>query len=1487
MPTLLEPFEAAPLAFEPTPAERAAASHERRLILAQLVNGAQTLGSVLEQALAYEDARGRSQVFAEALWAEVAEHPAVPEGSAALSTLLDQNLRGLDFEARLQHSLGAFSTEALTLLLEALNTEIAAAPLPAECALGRLHHQSEPFEAVPGLVLVTTPEAFAQPHLAGTVFLAWSRLPGGLMAFESLERARVYAEDELGLLLAYTTEWRAAGAGAFKAALLDQVNASLAIPAGAANAEQRLDELLPDITLPAHWPRDLALLELLTHEAGSLLQAHYQPWLEALASDQRERLIDLLAQHCDAQEAERSHTQQQLATRLAFIQAAVTQQLQQSFEVARPGRVILDLPARLEDRLLPSGSEFPSYDLVPSAEREQWPLAQLLLHNIDDDLAGRLAHLRVSVEGTDPSTAELLAGGISRQWVIDTANTLDLASAYEQYLWAHYQASADPADSRQALLRRPYETALALLAEIAQQQGVFSAEDGQTFSTAIHAHNAEMWGAISLKPVAFTLFDEDHETAGAQVEGAMLISDAGRGRTLLYLPASPAAQLTAHDGEAEALAWLADQCLAEPMRRYLAERALAGDPAWLEARLDQALIAGFRGLFETRATWPPERSMAQQLLNEHTGRLIRQHRATSRSNGDLYAQSIELSRARVVDGIRFALGMMPGFGTVIDIAEGLFSLYKAVRHFEHSEAPEGLVELQMTLVIALGAVIDFLPAGAAGSPAGARAMARARQAQTLPQLNQQRVASQVRRGDTAFAGYALEHTLEGGTVHSSGHFDGVIELDGAYYIQRKSQAYAVQWDDTAHTWRLAPQGTKTYRQPIARGSDGQWESHGFLHGHLLLGGGLGGGNALQGMANVAHGRLPLWLRRYLPQRLLAQLETRQQHLERELTEYTQLRATSNDWVRRAQVAPENAVLHQQTLAALDQEIRANQALELTLGDLTPRQLRQMFNSPRHSLEQLRAYDSSSQWNRMQLIENRRRHLVESVQGINGEVMVQRQQLLQLSQQLSDALAAQRPADELLQLQAQIEAAIAELVRTHQSKRPLYVQLLVEEDLLSDALEALRKVPERLPITTVDGYLRTSSGAARDQWAKVKVILERIQERLGVRTREVAQVLKTYTLLNLVLVNEGTPAWARVREHYLRAVEHVDRATDLYVDLPKTRLGRRERAFIEQQLNDDLDAFSGKLKALARLHPALIDTRVYDRLLEQLANMRARPARASQAPARTGGQHPLRPFQDADGNWMLGQRQADGSMRVERLERPEETWIAQDNGQRFSRQGAPAPAQPNPASADAGAVRREAAQALEHAQGAQGRAQALQRASTTTGADLEDQLALEATPLETYARQLGALGTPEDLELAAQLRAQAEHLRSHGHSLRLAHSLDPAAPTAGRLAWLLEHNQATLRRTQPRRHLSGADGGDYLEEFEVSTLEGQPLWYAHFHLKGEHTPLADFSKAHLKTAEQRHLGLNWQRQQGENAPAILRADLGPAFVYRYLARFQAA
>ncbi|NWE37735.1 hypothetical protein, partial [Pseudomonas gingeri] len=53
------------------------------------------------------------------------------------------------------------------------------------------------------------------------------------------------------------------------------------------------------------------------------------------------------------------------------------------------------------------------------------------------------------------------------------------------------------------------------------------------------------------------------------------------------------------------------------------------------SRIAQAQQKNFDGLFEVGTPWPATTSLPEHVLNNHMGRLIEAHRATSRSNAAL------------------------------------------------------------------------------------------------------------------------------------------------------------------------------------------------------------------------------------------------------------------------------------------------------------------------------------------------------------------------------------------------------------------------------------------------------------------------------------------------------------------------------------------------------------------------------------------------------------------------------------------------------------------------------------------------------------------------------------------------------------------------------------------------------------------------------------------------------------------------------------
>lgn len=1449
----------------------AEADAQRALALACLVKSNETFEQLLDHHLELEKVRQASLALSGPLLESVTRdrHSSLE----ALEPLARLNLSALAMEARIQAALGVLNESELELVTVVSDHLIKAEPIPPRYQLAQLViDQAE--HPLPGPVLMTERLALAEPGQPATTLLAWHRLPGGLKRYVSPKEACEHVALLLGLEPQNSIIARPAPEHSFAAALLATIESAV----NAAEPAEPLDavrlELVDALTPTPHWARDHALAQVLASQGLLAIGDVNLDWLQRLSNEQRHVLINDLAEHCQAHEQARLHQQGHLPSRLSWVQDQVVRQLQADFAIEGRCQVTLDLPARLELRRLPHAGDprqIPAFETVPSAEREQVDLGQFLLHNIntsvDSELDRRLDFLTVQVEAELAASAARVRAGIDSQWLKRTAQSLNLAQGYENVLSHYFFPSSDHADERGAVLRRPFETALRVLARTAEVLGLIDSTAQAMLARAVGAHTPEQWGSIRLQSVRLTIFNQEIHTAGAQLESVMLIVDTERPCVLLYLPYSPRATLTQHTGVSEALEYLADLCLDRKIRDYVAQRAIEGDPTWLAARISQALQSGFYHLFESVANWPLERSMAQQLLNEHAGVYVRRHRETARSNADLLGLQTDLSRQQVVNGITIALGFVPGASTLIDIGEGLYGLYKATRHFEQGASDDGLLEVQMALMALLGAAIDLLPAGAALSTEANLAVARAGRPASLAKANLQRLAAHRLRLDRPFEGYATEHSLEGVTVGTQGRFRQVYQHEGDHWILRNGQVYQVQWDATLHTWRLRRPGRAFAEQPVALSPDGNWETHGNLFGRLIQHGGQGGGNVLQRAADAAHGRVPLWLRRYLPRQVLLQIETRQQRIARVSEQVARISQDIVPMMRRAHSEEIDLSQFDSTMTLLRQQEALYDELWTALHEMTHRQRVQLYPNPEKTVAGCAHFRFFCKWQQRNLCMSR---YLAAERALDQAQKVSERFALRLKQAIDSA------TDENATL-----SALSDFLESRARLRPLNARLLVETDQMLTALNAAR---ELRPIVKPQ-HIRVLGPQTATTYANV-------DQSLAHWSFERGEGLRFDVLTRLFMRNGQSPEWVRVVNNYQQSVDVVQRALDIDISLRSGSLSKEQRAAVIHDLHTRLDTFKATLNGIAAVHPEMIDTRIHERLLEMIRAMKQRRSATPAYPAvtsssRPAGQHPLRPFQDDQGQWYLGHREGD-DLVVTRLGGAQERWVPAPRAGRY-RLGAPAPEPITAIAAPVNAtqVRTHARMALEKARDAVSRAERASGSSSITGADLQSMLDIEADRLDDYARQLIRFDDEEAGPLRQRLLDRAGELRREGHTLRVRFSKAPEAPSASKLAYLLDQNQVRIERVGPRCTLRGSDGVGYMDEFSIIDNEnGAVLWYAHVHYPHSNSRLINFSKAHLKTVEQRHLGLNWQLSQGENAPAILRADLDVTFMYRYQARFDA-
>jgi len=171
-------------------------------------------------------------------------------------------------------------------------------------------------------------------------------------------------------------------------------------------------------------------------------------------------------------------------------------------------------------------------------------------------------------------------------------------------------------------------------------------------------------------------------------------------------------------------------------------------------------------------------------------------------------------------------------------------------------------------------------------------------------------------------------------------------------------------------------------------------------------------------------------------------------------------------------------------------------------------------------------------------------------------------------------------------------------------------------------------------------------------------------------------------------------------------------------------------------------------------------------------------------------------------------------------------------------------------------------------------------SDSPSIDVEEIFVNKASALDRHARDMmqltQPLGDQAPQVLIEQLKAGAIRLRALGRSTRIA-MLKSRRPDVGAVDYLLQERQISIRRIGERVDCSGDKGRDFLQEYEIrDTSNNRVLWYAHFHYPTQGTAAQAFSKAHLKTAAQRRLGVGYQLSQqraGQPVDRIWRGDIG--------------
>jgi hypothetical protein len=176
-------------------------------------------------------------------------------------------------------------------------------------------------------------------------------------------------------------------------------------------------------------------------------------------------------------------------------------------------------------------------------------------------------------------------------------------------------------------------------------------------------------------------------------------------------------------------------------------------------------------------------------------------------------------------------------------------------------------------------------------------------------------------------------------------------------------------------------------------------------------------------------------------------------------------------------------------------------------------------------------------------------------------------------------------------------------------------------------------------------------------------------------------------------------------------------------------------------------------------------------------------------------------------------------------------------------------------------------------------------SSRAPADVEALIMGEAARFEASADKIEQLTRPVGEEalqpVVSELRNAARHLQELARHTRI-EMYKSKNPTAGAVQYLLAEHEISIRKIGGRTDSSAGKGTDFLQEYEIRDTGNHVLWYAHFHYLKKDAAPESFAKAHLKTAAQRKLGLNFQKGQqavGHSVTSIWRGDIGVAMAKR--------
>lgn len=1085
---------------------------------------------------------------------------------------------------------------------------------------------------------------------------------------------------------------------------------------------------------------------------------------------------------------------------------------------------------------------------VFSKERSEVELETFILWALDNSRSLRLKDASIKIEPANT----VLQQSVTTDYIATLIEQLDVAGNYEKRITESYlgfpHESAWQAQWRQETLRQPY---LCRLQVLTQLRSTSLDADGQRLlenfcreQIDANNHRTIAHHTVELRPGVAA--DGSSDRIG--LTGVHIIQGT-TGPTLLYLPEAPSGEVISQYANAgEACQALQNMALDDDMAQYLANQSQEGDPKLHHSYIKTALQKGFRGFIEIGLARPESLPTYESRLD--MGQRIRAHRASSRSQADLSLAAPDNFDRYFFLMLRLALGITPGVGTALALYDGWNAATAAVKAFGAGNTEEGLQQLTSVLQSLTDAVLTLAPlASTANTPAlSARQLTQHRQ-----RLDPLRSVGSIRKSPPSpFAGYEVE--LPTGPMLRTRHRQGAQVFEHVdsqqHYITRNDAWYAVNWDPTYSTWRLKPQGTRTYPQPVRLSEHGRWETPGRLSGLLVDDGLAGGGGVLTRLYDhgVAYWRTTLGrLRRPLTGMELAyDISEELQRIGRRMNAKELAYNAAKRQVADLDLISDGqrtaiAKARQQWVDELNRSLEFNTLSLARLQDqrstLTPSNYKSFTNRCKKNINELHVLD-------MKLISERVIFATEHVRQAGDAIR-------DLHGRLVDAALMQRRTADSIRANLELIDALQEVervsIRHHTRAGQVQGEVKAHYDkkvkgviLTLDATNA-RLVRASILSTT----LFTSHATQHPQMGAFMTLL--LEQGRTFRSTLYSQIQLPSTDLS---VAQRRRFLLNAQDRYRTFLSHLTSWEDTFQDLlspTETRAFRRLTHQLIRQIDDHLktntpppttgqDVRVSHPRMFETVEGPLIGTEVIEGGQPRMHINEPNSNRAHSIYAR-----------NAAGEWQLtGQQHAAPTQTVAQLV---DTATARLND-----------------------LSRQQARLRQY------------QTPQSLPVDLEDIAQGHAQQLRFIAariRQRAGDGiTAQHTALIDRLDTAAEQMRALGRQLRIAQTKASSKPTGGYLEYLVEQGEVevawsrTLKPKVDRRNKPI----EYLEEYRIDdAATQQPLWYAHFHFRTK--PARGFNrleKGHLKLPSERDMGTGaWRGDLNEEQATRLFGNLRPA------------